>query len=80
MQSVQIAIVRCFRCTVRRKMGWSDLKECSILVSVIVLFSCMLPRNPKDAFFIVLPNQARISPAVNLIDEPLSQFAIAATD
>lgn len=58
----------------------SDLKECSILFSVIVLFSCMLPRNPKDGFFIVLPNQARISPAVNLIDEPLSQFAIAATD
>lgn len=64
----------------RRQVGCSDLEECSILLSVVVLFPCMFPRDPKDGFFIIFPNQAGISPAVDLIDQPLSQFAVAAAD
>lgn len=56
-----------------------NLKECSILLSVVVLFSCMFPWNPKDGLFLIFPNQARISPAVNLLYEPLPQLAVAAT-
>ena len=60
--------------------GWGDLEECSILLSVIVLFSSVLPWNPEDGLFGVFPNQAGIPPAVDLIDQPLSQLAIAAAD
>lgn len=59
-------------------MVGSNLEECSILLSVIVLFSSMFPRNPEDTFICVFPNQARILPAVNLVDQPLPQFAVAA--
>lgn len=58
----------------------SDLEERSILLSVVVLFPGMFPRDPKDGFFIIFPNQAGISPAVNLINQPLPQFACAAAD
>lgn len=62
--------------------GWDgyDLEERSIFLSVVVLLSCVLPRNPKDGLFIVLPDQAGIPPAVYLINQPLSQFAVAAAD
>lgn len=59
-------------------MVGSNLEECSILLSVIVLFSSMFPRNPEDTFICILPNQAGILPAVNLVDQPLPQFAVAA--
>lgn len=74
------ATVGGIRCSVRGKVGWSDLEESSILVSVIVLFSCMFPRNPKDTFFFIFPDQATIESAVNLIYQPLSQFAVATAD
>lgn len=63
-----------------RAVGWSDLEERSILLSVVVLFSRVFPRNPKDGLLVVFPHQAGIPPAVDLIDQPLSQFAVAATD
>lgn len=59
-------------------MVGSNLEEGSILLSVIVLFSSMFPRNPEDTFICVFPNQAGILPAVNLVDQPLPQFAVAA--
>lgn len=69
------------RCSVRRRgTGWSDLEERCILVSVIVLFACVFPRNPKDALLVILPDQAGIHAAVDLIDQPLSQFPIAGAD
>lgn len=58
----------------------SDLEERSILLSVVVLFACVFPWNPKDGFFLIFPNQAWISPAVDLINQPLSQFAVATAD
>lgn len=58
----------------------SDLEECSILLSVVVLFACVFPRNPKDGFFFVFPNQTWIFPAVDLINQPLPQFAISTAD
>lgn len=63
-----------------REVGRSDLEERSILLSVIVLFARMFPRDPKDGSFVVFPNKAGISVAVDLINQPLSQFAIATTD
>lgn len=59
-------------------MVGSNLEECSIFLSVIVLFSSMFPWNPEDAFICIFPNQAGILPAVDLVDQPLPQFAVAA--
>ena len=62
------------------QLGSPDLEERSILLSVIILLPCMFPRNPKDCLFVVFPNQSDITPAVDLVDQPLSQFAVATAD
>lgn len=54
------------------------LEERGILVPVVVLFACVLPRYPEDALLLVLPHQAGVFAAVHLLDEPLAQFAVAA--
>lgn len=65
---------------VRKVRGLSHPEERSILISVVVLLARVLPRNPENCFLVIFPNQSGVAPAVNLIDQPLSKFPVAATD
>ena len=58
----------------------SYLEKRSILISVVILLARMLPRYPENGFLLILPNQAQVAFAVNLIDQPLSKLPVAATD
>lgn len=63
--------------------GWwraAYLEQCRVFVSIVVLLSRVLPRDPENGFLLVLPHQARVLAAVDLLDEPLPELAIAAVD
>lgn len=54
------------------------LEESGVFLAVVVLFARVLPRDAKDALLLVLPYQARVFRAVNLLDQPLAEFPVAA--